>query len=103
MRAILSLHISSVLNRFPEVAWDRWAGDEDRLVVFGWIDREDGFKDFMTVRFDDGDLVTFTTSSARYSKEFSARLGATNHVDCKRVEDYFWGVRTFRNRQRVNR
>lgn len=88
------------MNRFPEVAWDRWGGwyeypgDADGIHsagVFGWIDREDGRFDFMSLHvfWTDADGVyaeSYTTSSAALSAEFAERLGV-DHVECRRIED----------------
>jgi hypothetical protein len=82
---VTKLLIESVLNDFPEVAWDRFTFRHGQITVFGWIDREDSYKDFMLVRFVD-DSVWFVTSSAKYSAEFSARSGGSTHTQCQRVE-----------------
>lgn len=82
------------LNRFPEVKWDRWGGDDGRAVVYGWLEREDGRSDFMLVDFrqvSGGVDVFYITSSERFSEPFASRLGAP-HRDCKRVEKDFGGV-----------
>lgn len=81
------------LNLFPEVAWDRWAGEpKGRMSVFGWIARQDGKFDFMRLVLWRGQPMEFTTSSARYSAEFSQRL-SFSHADCKRVVHHFPRVR----------
>jgi hypothetical protein len=79
----------SHLDQFPEVTWDRWAGDKETvMVIFGWIPRDDGRSDFVVLRLEYGSLVSLVTSSARYSKEFAGRTGL-GHGDCKRVEHDF--------------
>lgn len=87
--------LAELLNRFPEVRWDRmafgeWPLDDVGLAdgcVFGWIDREDGRSDFMLVEWK-GDAAGFTTSSGWYSAEFSIRMHGADaaHSDCERVE-----------------
>lgn len=85
---------TAILKLFPEVNWDRWNGDgETHVSVFGWLAREDGKFDFVLLMFDADGPWYFTTSSARYSAEFSGRLGWGGHSDCKRVEHFFPGVR----------
>lgn len=81
--------IESVLNSFPEVTWDRWAGTS----VFGWIPREDGRSDFVVVRIEDGRLTSVLTSSATCSEIFSKRL-SLSHSDCRRVEHDFPNVKS---------
>lgn len=89
------------LNKyFPEVRWDRFVNeisdgipDETTPIytMYGWIDREDTYKDFVLVTFTwDGSFVYYT-SSAKYSKIFDERINGTseNHTDCERVEDWF--------------
>ncbi|MDE2020477.1 MAG: hypothetical protein KGJ13_09100 [Patescibacteria group bacterium] len=78
--------IQNVLNKFPEVSWDRWAGEFDLCIIFGWIKRDDGRNDFILLKFTDGSPDMIATSSSKYSKEFSARLNFEGHENCKRVE-----------------
>jgi len=84
--------VEKTLNLFPEVKWDRWAGDmrsKQGIGVFGWLDRTDGKFDFVYIRIDKDGAWLVATSSANHSAEFSKRLGFTNHGDCKRVEGHF--------------
>ncbi|MFC6809774.1 hypothetical protein ACFQGT_00295 [Natrialbaceae archaeon GCM10025810] len=82
------------------VMWDRFSVACDPPVgrfytVYGWIDREtDDYKDFVVVRFfpeTDDNLVSFTTSSDKWTHEIHERIfGETaGHKDCKRVERHF--------------
>lgn len=82
----------SILNLFPEVSWDRFSGDFRELTVFGWIDREDQYKDFLVLLFNNGRLEKFVTSSAKLSKEFSSRV-SFNHAPCRRVEEVVKNVK----------
>ena len=83
--------IGRTLNLFPEVKWDRWAGDEKETVsVFGWVEKEGTERcDFIHLMIDakEGPWL-IQTSSAKHSAEFSKRLGF-RHSNCKRVEDSF--------------
>lgn len=81
--------VALVMNLFPEVIWDRCVRG-DRLLVYGWLSRPDSQADFVLLAFTP-DGVGFTTSSARYSREFSERLfgHAKTHRDCERVADLF--------------
>jgi hypothetical protein len=83
--------IEQTLNKLPEVTWDRWAGDMDACMIYGWIPRDDGRSDFVVLRFKGGECFNFVTSSHRFSAEFARRLlfQITDHNPCKRVED-FW-------------
>lgn len=82
--------IAETLNQFPEVKWDRYVELDDGYIYYGWIDRDkDSYKDFITMTFTIGDNYIdsfFVTSSAKHSKEFSKRIGAETHTDCKRVD-----------------
>lgn len=79
----------SDLLLFPEVQWDRFGRD----YAFGWITRDDGKFDFALLVYeaysDEAIKVSIISSSAKYSQEFGKRLGAKDHQDCKRIEDYF--------------
>jgi len=91
-----SLPVVETLNKLPEVIWDRFAGDAiEHVSVFGWIPRFDGRYDFCMVMISEDGPWLISTSSAKYSAEFSARLGmdSDGHTGCRRVEDHFPGVR----------
>ncbi len=82
--------IATLMNKLPEVRWDRCAGDMDAGCVYGWLDRDDGRSDFVLFSWRNGDFVT-TTSSASFSPVISERIhgNTTGHKPCKRVEDVF--------------
>jgi hypothetical protein len=86
--------ITGILNLFPEVVWDRCAGDATAFIgVFGWIARADRKQDFIYLLFDPEKVFLFSTSSARFSEEFSKRLGFPSpHSPCRRVENDFPSV-----------
>ena len=95
---VLMETVERTLKMFPEVKWDRWAGDPaDHISVFGWMPIEG------TPRFDfvflligvDGPWL-ISTSSPQYSAEFSRRCGFGSHTDCHRVEDFFPTVRSIK-------
>lgn len=73
------------------VNWDRFAGNTERLSVFGWIDRPDGRSDFVLLRVT-AEGIAFTTSSAELSPEISRRLNggepSSSHNACQRVEHH---------------
>lgn len=72
------------------VFWDRFVEEDNQIVVYGWIPRDDGLADFVVLRavFDG---VEYLTSSAKYSKTIGDLLrggpGSSTHVVCRRVED----------------
>jgi hypothetical protein len=96
---IVIAEVAEILNRFPEVQWDRcthyhWA----HYKVFGWLAREDGRSDFVLLEWTAGETnepaqTNLTTSSAEYSQEFGRRLHGEHpgrvHLPCERVEDVF--------------
>lgn len=91
-------HIAHWLNKFPEVRWDRVAGNEDLVIVFGWVDRPDGKADVLVLEFTfTGDSFTgirmVATSSAEHSRDFNTRIvgipNAGDHNDCIRAELVF--------------
>lgn len=83
-------YIESILNIFPEVAWDRYIDDESGYIFYGWIDREDSYKDFMVIEMDKDGGYYFITSSAKYSAEFLQRINPDSiHSDCIRIESNF--------------
>lgn len=89
------------MEKLPFVNWDRFFEDGWDLEVFGWIDREYNYKDFVSLRYDYDSklsrqnrkktwLLDFSTSSAKYSKEITEILTESDeHKDCQRVEEHF--------------
>lgn len=80
------------LRKFPMVSWDRFVRFSDGISAFGWIQREDAYKDFMIIDFDkSGDLVYYMTSSKRYSLPLYKIINGTGrgHTKCRRVEHAF--------------
>lgn len=75
---------TTTFDLFPEVEWDRWAGLPNEYNIFGWIQRDDGWKDFLVLEIIDNEITDFCTSSAKYSKEFSKRL-LFPHYECNKV------------------
>lgn len=91
--------ITSILNRFPFIKWDRFIGKLEQGTgdVYGWIERKDGKSDFVLFTFIDYVAATWITSSSKYTRDIDrifCDLGGfeTQHEDCMRVEDYFMGV-----------
>ena len=81
--------IEKVLKDLYFVNWDRYFGDEKCLTFFGWINREDKYKDFVVLDFY-GKEISFATSSKKFSSEIADILHQ-EHSECKRVE-YFTSI-----------
>jgi hypothetical protein len=93
--------VAAAMNLLPFVRWDRfvtWSyeGGGTGLLVYGWVDREDGRSDFVTLQFESAwgwepSECSATTSSASYSREIQRLLRGTDegHNDCQRVDEHF--------------
>jgi len=94
--------IAEHLERAEFVDWDRFVvgsyhTGEQYVDVYGWIDRDDEYKDFVWTRFrpDNGPDPTmeFTTSSDDYSEELMriwfGEESLDDHNECRRVEHAF--------------
>lgn len=90
--------IESILSELAFVEWDRFIVDdwdgEQAVSVYGWIDREDEYKDFVLVIFwPASETVYYVTSSDEYTNQISTvLLGGDDddeHNDCRRVEHTF--------------
>lgn len=92
--------LADALNLFPEVRWDRFVPfeQEGRLTfaaAYGWLPaRPDGRCDFLLIE-QTPDGTWMTTSSAKWSEEFGARLNAWQgltdrapHQPCQRLADH---------------
>jgi len=87
--------IEKTLTDLYMVNWDRYFIFEGfSLTAFGWIEREDNYKDFVILEFTLKDhknppcVYFLGTSSKKYSKTIAEILGS-DHADCKRIENYF--------------
>jgi hypothetical protein len=68
------------------VQWDRGVVGDEHVVVYGWIPRPDGRRDFALIEFKraTGQPTWWLTSSAKYSKALHEWCGGKpeEHVDC---------------------
>lgn len=92
--------VEDTLERVHMVEWDRFAvGNHPEtgryIEVYGWIDRDDEYKDFCIIEFQpetDENLIGYTTSSDEYTNEIYRclyDLEPDDHNDCRRVENHF--------------
>lgn len=84
--------LEGVMRDLTFVKWDRYAGDDEYVDIYGWIDRdEDAYKDFILLSFDKTGLLRFTTSSAAYSDAIHRIITGVKegHNACQRVEGFF--------------
>lgn len=81
-------YFESILEKLDFVNWDRYFGEGENLVFFGWIKRKDNYKDFVVLDFSVLP-VWFATSSKEHSKKIGELLEHRSHSDCNRVEDSF--------------
>lgn len=84
--------IEKKLIGLPFVQWDRYINSTNAITIFGWVNREDNYKDFVIVEFntDNYEVNVWNTSSLEYSKEISKIFEPfEEHNDCHRVEHYF--------------
>lgn len=92
-------YIAEICNRLTFVKWDRFAGageNDDRVDIYGWIDRLDTHSDFVVLQFI-GTGVGYCTSSAEYTNEINRLIfgnDATPEFACERVEGQFAGLIT---------
>lgn len=87
----------------PFVKWDRFYENKEGIGLFGWIDREDTYKDFVFISYDYDSkeskkrhqhtwIMEWATSSVIYSKKIDTLLNdydGSEHADCQRVESIF--------------
>lgn len=88
-------NLTEAMAALPFVEWDRTAGNEDGRVVFGWLPRSDGKRDFVTLTAwaGWGDHVAAVTSSAKHSRTIARALGhEAGHQDCQPVGAVFGEV-----------
>ena len=88
-------YIIAPLNSLVE--WDRYGlREDDSGFIYGWIKRDDGFYDFVSIRFwidwrnEMKFTATYLTSSSKHSKEIGHRLGSNleSYLDCQPASDF---------------
>lgn len=81
------------LESLPFVQWDRFIPFDDGISVYGWIDREDDYKDFLIIHFYPADrrLWWQTSSAERHDEIYEILHGeeTENGNTCQRVEGRF--------------
>ena len=87
-------YVEELLDRLSMVTWDRFVECGDSVTVYGWIDRDDEYKDYIQIEIWPSDeYVSFTTSSEEHTEEIHELLfGADtvgDHNECQRVENHF--------------
>lgn len=85
--------LNSLKKQIPMV-WDRFTcTDEGFYVVYGWITRSDGQRDFIMITWDVAEPigVWYTTSSAKYSAKICEILYGTaeGHNSCRKIDELF--------------
>jgi len=82
--------VESKLRDLDFVEWDRYYTWKQGVVVYGWIDREDQYKDFVSIEFNTRQklVARYDTSSEKYTEEIADILDM-NHSQCFRVEHKF--------------
>lgn len=89
--------IKLLLNKFTFVVWDRYTFNKGEYTFYGWIEREDNYKDFLILNFyaQTVDSPYMVTSSAKYSEEIVKIIGfpGMDHIKCKRIE----GIKGIKN------
>ena len=87
-------YVEELLDRLSMVTWDRFVECGDSVTVYGWIDRDDAYKDYIAIEIWPSDeYVSYTTSSEEHTEEIHELLfGADtvgDHNECQRVENHF--------------
>lgn len=82
--------IEKILRKFKFVMWDRFMFEESDLVTFyGWIAREDSYKDFLVLKYDAGEWW-YITSSVKYDNEIRDILGDKERgIPCQSVQYHY--------------
>jgi hypothetical protein len=85
---LLKLRTEIIIPLNDLVEWDRYGiRNNENGFIFGWIKREDGHRDFVSVNFQltwNQFVFNYTTSSKKYSKEIAKILskeGANSVLD----------------------
>ena len=95
---IINLRTKIIAPLNDLVEWDRYGirNEDDSGFIYGWIKRDDGFYDFVIIRFwlDWGKggqfQCNYDTSSKKHSKEIAQRLGSSleYYLECQPASDF---------------
>jgi hypothetical protein len=95
---LMHLRVDVIAPLNDLVEWDRYGirNEDDSGFIFGWIKRDDGFYDFVIIKFWlDWDkkgafFYNYDTSSKKYSKEIGVRLGSNldGYLECRSASDF---------------
>ena len=81
--------IEKILKGLKFVMWDRFVQHaKDGITFYGWIDREDSYKDFLVLQYNAGEWWGIT-SSVKYDKEIKEYFGDKDGIACQRVQYHF--------------
>lgn len=80
------------INEWAPVIWDRFTETDGYYVVYGWIARSDGQRDFLVIQMWNTDLPSeafWITSSAKYSEDIERALSGNiqDHVPCRKIDE----------------
>ena len=93
------LEVIKKLDESIPVVWDRFTKTDDGYyVVYGWIVRSDGQRDFIMFEmweYEKPENVAYATSSAKFSRRISEILygHADDHNECRKIEE-LWTSQT---------
>jgi hypothetical protein len=68
------------------------AEKKGHLYIFGWIDRNDSYKDFFVIDFRKGKPIDYCSSDKIYNLRYSKILNLYTQK-CRRIEEVFKDVK----------
>lgn len=78
------------LRRFTFVKWDRFISLGLYEYHYGWIDRDDEYKDFLLIQFARDFPIFWISSSVKYHNDIGKILDHLNtDIKCKKIKDHF--------------
>lgn len=80
--------VKELMLKLPFVQWDRFCEEKNCITTYGWIEREDSYKDFIVLSVNDDMSYSWLSSSVRKDEEIKAILetGKMGYAPCQRVE-----------------
>ena len=91
-RQFIKSQLNELADNIP-VEWDRYTCSGNIVYnLYGWIKRTDGDRDFLVLQVfltGDAPIVSFVTSSAKYSKAISEVLfkESAGHTECIKISE----------------
>jgi len=93
------IFLEKSMRAFEFISWDRFVYIKTAEIIFafGWIERQDLYKDFVLFEFqfkrEPFKCFMVASSSKKYSEYIVKKLGGEKHTPCQRIENILFNLK----------